>query len=212
METLVIPAIIAQTQRELDWMLDMVKGKVDRVMLDVMDGEFVANVSLDFDFEIRNELEYEAHLMVENPLDWVEKNAEKVNIAILHIETLEEVEAAIDYVKGMGLKVTLALNPETKINNVTHYLSDIEAILVMTVFPGKYGGKFLPETLEKVRSIRRIDESIPIEVDGGINPRNARLARESGANLFASGSYIFKSDDLNRAVNELKEAVMYAEP
>jgi pentose-5-phosphate-3-epimerase len=67
METIVIPAIIAKTQTELDGMLDVVTGKVDRVMLDVMDGEFVANVSLDFDFKIRRGFEYEAHLMVESP-------------------------------------------------------------------------------------------------------------------------------------------------
>jgi ribulose-phosphate 3-epimerase len=110
----------------------------------------------------------------------------------------------------MGLEVTLALNPGTKINAVLPFLGEVHAILVMTVFPGKYGGKFLPETLEKVRRLRRIDAVIPIEVDGGINPRNARLAKESGANIFASGSYIFKRDDVDRAVNELKKAVMEA--
>jgi len=208
MESFVVPAIIAKTQRELDGMLDRVTGKVDRIMLDVMDGEFVTNVSLDFDFRLQRGLKYEAHLMVERPLDWVEKNADKVNVAILHVETLEDVGAAIDYVKRKGLEVTLALNPETKINAVLPYLSEVHAILVMTVFPGRYGGKFLSETLEKVKELRGIDEAIPIEVDGGINPRNARLARESGANIFASGSHIFKSDDVDRAVNELKEAVL----
>lgn len=189
-------------------MLDKVRGKAQRIMIDVMDGKFVPNTSLDFDFKLQDGLEYEAHLMVEKPLDWVKENADKANTAILHVETLDNLRSAIDYVENKGLEVTLALKPETKIDEVLPYLGEVQGILIMTVSPGKYGGKFLSETLEKVKKLRETDDTIPIEVDGGMNPRNARLARESGANIFASGSYIFKSDDIDKALKELKEAIL----
>ena len=189
-------------------MLSKVRGKAQRIMIDIMDGEFVPNTSLDFDFKLQDGLEYEAHLMVEKPLDWVKENADKANTAILHLETLDNLRSAIDYVENKGLEVTLALKPETKIDEVLPYLGEVQGILIMTVSPGKYGGKFLPETLEKVKKLRETDDTIPIEVDGGMNPRNARLARESGANIFASGSYIFKSDDIDKALKELKDAIL----
>lgn len=207
MELLIVPAIIAKTQSELDGMLDKVRMKVKRVMIDVMDGEFVTRSSLDFHLKLPTIFEYEAHLMVEKPLDWVRENAGKVDIAILHVETLDNIGSAIDCIQGKGLKATLALKPETKVDAVLPYLSEVHGILVMTVHPGKYGGKFLPETLEKVKRLREIDKTIPIEVDGGMNPKNARLARDSGANIFASGAHIFKSDDIDKAIKELKDAV-----
>ncbi len=84
MKTLVVPAVIAETQRELDELLDRVKDKVERVQIDVMDDEFVPNTSLKFDFELPTGFEYEAHLMVMKPLDWIRKNADKVDIVIKH--------------------------------------------------------------------------------------------------------------------------------
>ncbi|MCW3991555.1 MAG: ribulose-phosphate 3-epimerase [Candidatus Bathyarchaeota archaeon] len=207
METLIVPAIIAKTQRELEGMLCRVSGNARRIMLDVMDGEFVPGNSLNFDFKLSSGLEYEAHLMVEGPLDWVREKADDVDIAIMQVETLENIKAAVDYVKGRGLRVTLALNPETELDAVLPYLREVHGILIMTVSPGRYGGQFLPETLEKVRRLREIDGAIPIEVDGGMNPENARLARDAGANTFASGSYILKSGDTEKAIKELKDAV-----
>ena len=207
MDALIVPAIIAKTQGELDWMLERPRGKVERIMLDVMDGEFVPNTSLDFDFELPAGFEYEAHLMVMKPLEWVEENAEKVDIAILHVETLDDVARSIEYVKSNGLKVTLALKPETDLETAFQHLQDVHGILVLTVDPGRYGGRFLPKALGKIKRLREMDASISIEVDGGMNPANARLAREHGANVFASGSHIFKSSDIDRAIKELEAAV-----
>lgn len=207
MDALIVPAVIAKRQGELDRMLESVRGKVDRIMLDVMDGEFVPNTSLDFDFELPVGFEYEAHLMVMKPLEWVEANAGKMDIAILHEETLDDIVKAINYVKSKGLKVTLALKPETDIETVIPHLHDVHGVLVLTVDPGEYGGRFLPKALGKIKRLREMDASISIEVDGGMNPVNARLARDYGANIFASGSHIFKSSDIDRAIKELEAAV-----
>jgi ribulose-phosphate 3-epimerase len=203
MAVVVVPAIIASTQDELEEMLDRLKGKVGRVMLDIMDGRFVENRSLDFDFRLPPWFEYEAHLMVEAPLERIEDLAGKVGSVILHVETLHDIEVAIGTVRGHGLKVSLALNPESGVEVLRPYLDVVDGVLVMTVKPGRYGGKFLPETLGKCRELRELNDTISIEVDGGMNPQNSRAAREAGANVIASGSFIMRSGDIDDAVLQL---------
>jgi ribulose-phosphate 3-epimerase len=203
MEPLIVPAIIAESQEELDSMLERLNGKVERVMLDVMDGKFVPSRSLDFDFKLPEGFEYEVHMMAVDPLERLSAMAGKVDIAILHVETLTDVRAAIDGVRELGLQLTLALNPGTEVDVVEPYLNKVDGVLVMTVDPGAYGGRYIPEALEKVRRIRELDPEIPIEVDGGMNVENSRAAREAGANVIASGSFILKSVDVAQAVEAL---------
>jgi ribulose-phosphate 3-epimerase len=207
MESQIIPAVIAKSQTELDDMLAKVRGLVRRVMLDVMDGEFVPNKSLWFDFNLPGGFEYEAHLMTKKPLEWLENHANKVEVAVFHVETLEDTGKAIKFAQERGLKVTLAMNPETELEAVQPYLDDVDAILVLTVKPGRYGAPFERETLAKVEELRKIDSQIPIEVDGAMNPENIRLAKDSGATLFASGSYVMKSDDPGEAIKNLEEVI-----
>jgi ribulose-phosphate 3-epimerase len=207
MKPLVVPAIIAESQEELDSMLERLNGKVERVMLDVMDGKFVPNRSLDFDFRLPEGFEYEVHMMAVDPLERLSVMAGKVDIAILHVETLIDIRAAIEGVKELGLQLSLALNPGTGVDIIKPYLNEVDGVLVMTVDPGKYGGKYIPETLEKVRRIREMDTELPIEVDGGMNVENSRAAREAGANVIASGSFIMKSEDVAQAVEALSSCL-----
>jgi ribulose-phosphate 3-epimerase len=208
MNTLVVPAIITDSQKELDQMLIKVIGKVKRVQLDIMDGEFVPNTSLNFDFKLPEGIEYEAHLMIMDPLKWIRDNAYKVDIITTHFETLQDIDSAIKYIKEQGVKINLAIIPKTPIESITPYLKKIDGLLVMTVDPGSYciNKEFNPEPLEKIRELRKVDQSIPIEVDGCMNPENVKLARESGANIFASGSYILKSENIDKALIELSNA------
>jgi ribulose-phosphate 3-epimerase len=208
-QKIIVPAIIAKSQTELDGMINRLKGIVKRVQLDIMDGKFVPNTSLDFDFNIPNGFEYEAHLMIEKPLIWLEKNVNRIDNAIIHIETITNVADAIKFARKKGKKVSFALRPETPIS-VLPPLKDIDGVLILTVKPGSYciNKEFLPEPLEKIRSLRDMDHNIPIEVDGCINPKNARLAKEYGANIFAAGSYIFKNKSIVQAINDLKEAIL----
>jgi len=207
-EKIIVPAIIAKSQIELDEMLDKLKGNVKRVQLDVMDGKFVPNTSLFFDFKIPNGFEYEAHLMIENPLEWIALNSNRIETAIIHIETIKQVNEAIEFTRKKGMKVSLALRPETPITALPP-LKKIDGVLILTVEPGHYciNKEFMPEPLEKIKSLREMDSRISIEVDGCINPRNARLAKDSGANVFAAGSYILNNDNVVQAISELKEAV-----
>jgi len=208
MRSLIVPAIIAKEQYQIDTMLDKVKGKAERIMVDVMDDQFVPNISLDFDFKLPTGFEYEAHLMVTNPLDWIRENGDKVDIVIIHIETLEDVGKAIEFVKKRGIKVILAIRPETQVDTVLEYINKIDGILVMTADPGHYCELFLSDTLDKIKKVREIDENIPIEVDGCMDPENVKLASGAGANIFATGSYIFKSDDVDKALRELRDAIV----
>ena len=205
MKPLIVPAIIAESQEELDSMLERLNGKVERVMLDVMDGKFVPSRSLDFDFKLPEGFEYEVHMMAVNPLERLSTMAGKVDIAILHVETLTDIRAAIERVRGLRLQLTLALNPGTEVDVIEPYLNEVDGVLVMTVDPGAYGGTYIPEALDKVRQIRELDPEVPIEVDGGMNPENSRAAMEAGANVIASGSFILKSDNIDQALRVLSE-------
>ena len=204
---MIVPAIIAETQNELDQMLSKVQGKAERVMLDFMDGIFVPSKSLDFDIELPEGIDYEAHLMVHNPLNLIEKLKDKVRIIQLQVESLKNIKNAVNRVKNLGFNVYLALNPDTPITTVEPHLKSIDGVLIMTVQPGQYGSKFLPSTLDKVKKLRELYADLSIEVDGGMNPDTAQQAKKAGANIFASGSYIMKSGDIGAAIRRLQEAV-----
>jgi ribulose-phosphate 3-epimerase len=206
MESVIVPAVIAGDQSELCQLLSRLRGVASRVMLDFMDGEFVSGTSLQFDPHLPEGFSYEAHLMVMRPLSYLASLAGRVEMVILHIETLDDVGRAIISARGAGFKVMLAISPGTPVEPVAPYLREIDGVLIMTVEPGKYGADFLPRTLDKVRALRAMDRYVTIEVDGGTNPDNARAARKAGANIFASGSYIIGSKDIGRAFRELEEA------
>jgi len=202
---MIIPAIIAQTQTELDEKLNKVEGYAELVQLDIMDDIFVPNNSLYFDFDIsgRN-TSFEAHLMINDPKGWIEKNWSKVDTIIVHLESCEKPEDIIKFVKNKGKKIGLAINPETAVLEVKPYLDDIDQLLIMTVNPGFYGSKFLPETLCKISEVRKIKPDLDIEVDGGITPDTIRSIKEAGANMLVSGSYILKSNSVKESMDKLK--------
>jgi ribulose-phosphate 3-epimerase len=203
----IVPTVIANTQYELDKMLARLGGKVIRVMLDLMDGRFVVNASLDFDFQLPSSFEYEAHLMVENPSEYVEALAGRVAWVILHIETLENPEAEIRFFKENGFKVSLAANPGTPLEEVLPHLDVLDGVLVLTVNPGKHGAEFKPEALEKVRRLRELGVTLPIEVDGGVNPDTILEMKNAGADVFACGSFLMRFDDVDEGIRALREAL-----
>ncbi|MBI2041996.1 MAG: ribulose-phosphate 3-epimerase [Candidatus Nealsonbacteria bacterium] len=209
----IIPAIIAESQEELSEKINRVKSHAKLIQLDVMDGIFVPNKSIDFDFDLpKTGCKFEAHLMLKNPDKWVKNNWEKVSTILIPIESCKNPEELVVFLKNhstrlMARKVGFALNPETPLARIKDYLDEIDQVLIMTVSPGFYGSKFLPETLEKVRQLRKLKPDLNIEVDGGITPETIKMALEAGANLFVSGSYIFNSQNPQEAIRILSNLI-----
>ena len=204
----IIPAIIAKNQEELVEKINKVKDSYKRIQLDFMDSEFVPNSSIFFDFKLpKSDNLYEAHLMVKDPVVWIQKNWQKVDTILIHFESNIDPENILKLVKKKGKRVGFVLNPETKIDSIKKYLDEIDQVLIMTVNPGFYGSPFLPETLDKIRNLRKIKPYLDIEVDGGITDKTISLVYEAGANMFVSGSFIVKSDDVVLAKNKLLEKI-----
>lgn len=196
----IIPAILATTEEEYSQALrkieDSGRFKDGFVQVDLMDGEFVANKSIGVEVIAKNptELKLEAHLMVENPSEWVGTLVENVSRVIAHIEVGDEaIKEFIQNGNSANLGVGLAINPETPVEKLKPYFSDIDAVLVMSVHPGFQGQEFIPETLEKVKEISHLRSennfSFKIEVDGGINKAVAKDLIEVGADNLVVGSH-----------------------
>ncbi len=204
----IIPAIIAKSQKEFEENINKVKDFVDIIQLDFMDAKFVANSSIDFDFKIpSSDCKFEAHLMIQDPLKWVEKHYKKVDTILAHFESCKDPKKVIDFVKKKGRRIGFVLNPETPIESIEKFLDDIDQVLIMTVNPGFYGSPFLPGMLDKIKKLRKKCPNLDIEVDGGITDKTIGLVNDAGANLFVSGSYIIKADDIKNAVDSLKKII-----
>jgi len=208
MKKVIIPAVIAKSQKELDGIFSKIKDSACLLQLDIMDSKFVPNSSLDFDFKLpQKKYKFEAHLMVEYPEKWVDENWEKVDIIIAHFESVKNPGKIIESVRKKEKKVAFALNPETDVEQIKKYLDDIDQVLIMTVHPGFYGSKFLPKTLNKVRWLRELRPDLDIEVDGGIKPGTIEEVSKAGANMFVSGSFIINSADIKESIKILENKI-----
>ena len=167
--------------------------------LDVMDGNFVPNISFGApvisSIRKHSNLVFDVHLMVENPdrfiKDMVDAGADVITI---HAEATKHLNRTIQLIKSYGKKVGIALNPSTPLDVIKYDLKDIDMVLIMTVNPGFGGQAFIERMLQKIRDLRSIDPNIDIQVDGGINNKTSKLVKEAGANILVAGSYLFKGD------------------
>ncbi len=205
----IIPSLIAKNQKELDKRFDKVKNYFKIFHLDIMDGKFVKNKSLLFDFIFSNrKFKYETHLMINNPREWIKKNWKKSDLIIFHVESLKnevEVKEIIKLIKSKKRKVGIAINPETKVNKIISYLNLVDKILIMSVNPGRYGSKFLPNVLNKIKEIKKLNSKLKISIDGGINDKTILKILKLGIDSFVVGSYLQKSKNIKKDVLGLKE-------
>ena len=186
----------------------------DAIHVDVMDGQFVPNLTFGpkavAAINRATSLFLDVHCMIYNPYDYVEPfvaaGADRITF---HLEATEDVEETLQFIQRCGVKAGLAIRPETSLSLVERYLPICDLLLIMTVSPGFGGQKFMPEMLEKVLEARercnRIGRSLDIQVDGGIQPETARQCIAAGANILVSGDYLFKQPDLARAIEKLRE-------
>lgn len=170
---------------------------------DVMDGMFVPNIS--FGIPVMKSIRkatgqiMDAHLMVQDPIRYVEafKNA-GADLITVHLEACPDVRKTLVKIKDLGLEAGLSICPDTPVEAVREYLEFVDMILVMSVYPGAGGQKFIPDSLERISEIRRMveesDREIDIQVDGGVTLGNVREIIEAGANIFVAGSAVFGGD------------------
>ena len=208
MDKKIIPAIIAKDQEELNEKLSRVEGFVDIVQLDVMDNKFVPNTSLFFDFTLPEmNCKFEAHLMVQDPISWIENNGNKVDTILVHFESDYNLEKLVEIVKAQNKKFGIVLNPETSLDKISSFVDDLDQVLIMTVNPGFYGSPFLPDMIDKIKELRKLKTNLDIEVDGGITDKTIELVDSAGANMFVSGSYIVKAENISISIENLKNKI-----
>ena len=177
----------------------------DFVHLDVMDAHFVPNLTFGpvviEGIRKLTSLPLDAHLMITDPekylMDYINAGC---NMISFHIETVSEPEK----VKSHDIKMGIAINPPTPVEDVIPYLEYLDYVLVMSVNPGFYGQKFIPSTLKKAAFLRENFPSLTIEMDGGINGENAYLLKEAGVDIVVSGAYFFRAGDREKALQLLR--------
>ena len=187
----------------------------DMIHVDVMDGHFVPNLTIGPPvikaLKKQSSMIFDVHLMISPVHNYIEAFADAgADIITIHPEATKDLEASILKIKKLNKKVGISLNPETKIEVIINYLDKIDLVLIMSVNPGFGGQKFMPEVLNKIKDLKKIQESkginFDIEIDGGINFDNSKEAIKAGANILVSGTTIFKSNngDIKKNIEILK--------
>ena len=185
---------------------------IDMFHIDVMDGNFVPNISFGFPIieAIRPKTDkvFDCHLMIANPENYVEQFC-KVGCDMIsfHIEATNHADRLIQVIKDNGKKAGIVLNPQTSLESIKYLLPKVDYVLIMTVNPGFGGQKFIPEMLEKIEELAKIREeknyNFLIEVDGGINVETSKACREKGADILVCGSFLFGASDKEKTLGEL---------
>ena len=191
------------------------EGGADMIHVDVMDGHFVPNLTIGPPvikaLRKQCDLKFDVHLMISPVHKYIESYADAgADIITIHPEATDNLEASILKIRELNKKVGVSLNPESKIDLIRGFLDKIDLILIMSVNPGFGGQKFMPEVLEKIKELKKIQNDnnldFDIEIDGGINFDNCKDEIEAGANILVSGTTIFKSNngDIKKNINLLK--------
>ena len=208
----ILSADFSQLGKEIKRLED---GGADMIHVDVRDGHFVPNLTIGPPVikALRKQcsIQFDVHLMISPVHKYIEAYADAgADIITIHPEATDNLEASILKIKELNKKVGVSLNPESKIDLIFDLLHKIDLVLIMSVNPGFGGQKFMPKVLDKVKELKKIQTekniTFDIEIDGGINFDNCKIAIEAGANILVSGTTIFKSNDgdIKKNINLLK--------
>ena len=182
------------------------EGGADMIHVDVMDGHFVPNLTIGPPVikRLRNctKLPFDVHLMISPVHKYIEDFSKAgADIITIHPEATDNLNESINLIRKLNKKIGVSLNPNTKLSVIENILDQIDLVLIMSVYPGFGGQKFMPEVIEKIKNLKKIKEenklNFDIEVDGGINFKNSKIVIEAGANILVSGTTIFKENNGN---------------
>lgn len=213
MKIKIAPSILSADFSCLDKEIKKVEDAgADMLHIDIMDGHFVPNITIGpvVVKHIRRvtKLPLDVHLMIENPQDFIDSFVSAgSNMITVHIETIskEKIKILKEKLKPLGVKLGISLNPDTPLAKIKGVLGLVDLVLVMSVNPGFSGQSFIKESVRKIKELRSIFSG-DIAVDGGINFESAKLTIKAGANILASGSYIFGAKDVKSAVERIRNA------
>ena len=191
------------------------EGGADLIHVDVMDGHFVPNLTIGPPvikaLRKYTKLPFDVHLMISPVHKYIKDYAEAgADIITIHPETTDNLDSSVNLIKKLNKKIGLSLNPDTPIDVIKKFLPSIDLVLIMSVYPGFGGQKFIPEVIDKIKELKNIKEKqnikFDIEVDGGINFDNSKLVIKAGANILVSGTTIFKNNngDIKKNIETLK--------
>ncbi|WP_071130278.1 ribulose-phosphate 3-epimerase [Enterococcus timonensis] len=192
------------------------KAGAQYLHIDIMDGHFVPNLTFGPNVVAAlrkdSQLVFDVHLMIEHPENFVEDFAKAgANIIMVHQESTVHLHGVLQQIKKLGARAGVVINPGTPVVMIEPVLSLVDQVLVMTVNPGFGGQQFIPETVEKIVELKKLQKKLgldfDIEVDGGINEKTAVTCQEAGANVFVAGSFIFNSENPTEKILTLKEAL-----
>lgn len=214
------PSILSADFANLEQEIKKVETNgADWIHIDVMDGHFVPNITIGIPVvkSIKNitDLPLDVHLMIDNPEKYIEDFSNAgANIITFHYEAIknnypnnykEKIIELINKIKERNLKAGLSIKPKTSPNEILEFLNILDMVLIMTVEPGFGGQKFMEDCAEKIKTIKEFaPQNLIIQVDGGINDKTAKICTELGATSLVAGSFIYKSDNIRKAIESLK--------
>lgn len=211
----VAPSILSADFLELGSAIRMVnQSQADWIHVDVMDGMFVPNISFGFPIleAVRKiaQKPLDVHLMIEKPERYIEAFAKAgADQLTVHLEASTHLDRSLQAIKEQGMKAGAALNPATPVEGLKHVLPQLDIVCLMSVNPGFGGQSFIPYTYDKIRKLKEMilsaGSSTLIEIDGGVNNKNAPLLLEAGADVLVAGSFVFKAEDPQSTIIDLKQ-------